>query len=137
MANEFEMPVNYAAEEFVIGTILMNSMAYGHRTIDYAITYIDENWFFGSFYQNVFTVVKNFRKDHKDINKMDVGQYMVENEMGDASDIYRSINQITKFCSEDAMFWRFVKLIERLHWQREQYKLVEYLVRNIGGGANG
>lgn len=134
---EFEMPVNYEAEEYVIGTILQNSRVYGGRMIDYSISYIDKNWFFGSFYQDVFTVIKDFRKCHKDYNKMDIAQYMVEHDMGNASDIYRSINQITKFCAEDVMFWRFVKLIERLYWQRQQIAIAGYWAEKLEGRVNG
>ena len=138
MAYEFELPVNFEAERIVIGTLInSNRLVYGGKMIDCGIVYIDKNWFFGSFYQDVFTVVKIFQKEDKDLNKMDIAQYMVEHDMGDATDIYKSINEITKFCTGEEEFWNFVKLIERLYWQREQYKLVDYLVKALGGKENG
>lgn len=127
MCVELDLPANYKAEEMVIGTLLSNPLVYGGRMIEYGLAYINKNWFYGSFYQDIFTVLQIFRKEHKEINKMNVAQYMVEHDMGDATDIYSGINAINAYCVGEEEFWRFVKLIERLHWQREQRKLMDYL----------
>lgn len=131
-----ELPVNYKAEELVIGTLFRNNMIYGSRTIDYAIDYIDKNWFCDSFYQDVFTVIKDFTKDHKNINQMDIAQYMIEHDMGNASDIYKNIHAINECCSEDEMFWKFVKLIERLYYQRQLITIAGYFADKLEGRAN-
>ena len=133
----FEMPANFEAERIVIGTLLSNTIIYGGRMIDYGVAYIDKNWFFGSFYQDVFTVVKIFRKEHKDINKMDIAQYMVEHDMGDATDIYKSIKEITRACTDEKDFWNFVRLVERLYYQRQLITIAGHLAEKLEGRVNG
>lgn len=133
---KFELPVNYEAERIVIGTLLSNPIIYGGRMIDFGITYIDKNWFFGSFYQDVFTVIKIFLKEHKDFNKMDIAQYMVEHDMGDATNIYKSIKEITTFCTGEQDFWNFVKLIERLYYQRQLITIAGYFADKLEGRVN-
>lgn len=131
----FEAPMNIGAERIVIGTILTNNWSRGMNT-DYALTYLDKNWFCSTFCQDIFVAMRVLNKQHKEINKNNVAQYIVEHDMGRAEVVYRDINSFNEHCTEENIFWEFIKLLERLYWERQQQRLLLYIA-NCRGVKNG